>query len=126
MECSCSISANVDDYDYSEIMLERWFTARKLYKCHECFRKIQKGEKYYKEVSLDDGYFSAHRTCSDCKSIRDHLMGDFYWGQIREMIQDYIYDGNEIPEKCIAKLTPAAMDWVCEKIESTWEEDDDI
>jgi hypothetical protein len=39
------------------------------------------------------------------------------------MIEDAIVEcEGQIPEKCIAKLTPAAREWVCGLIEKAWEE----
>lgn len=120
MECSCSISAGVDEN--AEVLSEKWLKARKQHNCQECERQIQLGEQYYREVTKFDGEIDTHKTCADCMSLRRNLCADFYWGQIREMIEDAIeYCDGKIPEKCIAKLTPAARAWVCGVIEKVWE-----
>ena len=124
MECSCSIGADVDDY--STVLDERWVNARTLHNCYECGRQIVPGENYYREKALDNGSVRTLKTCCDCKSIRENLVSDFYWGEVRELVSDAIYycDG-EIPERCISKLTPGARDWICERIEACWDSDED-
>ena len=52
------------------------------------------------------------------------------WTTIKEVyakasVQEYIEDGNEIPEKCIARLTPGAREWVCGIIEDVWRNEED-
>ena len=119
MECSCEISADVQVY--STILSERWIAARKTHVCGECSERISPGEKYYKEHGLDDARVFTHKTCADCISIRANLCSDYFYGQIREMVEEAIWDcEGQLPEKCIAKLTPGAREWVCDVIEDVW------
>jgi hypothetical protein len=54
-------------------------------------------------------------------SLRDYLVDDFYYGSLLELIEESIRDcDGELPERCIAKLTPAARAWVCGEIERCW------
>jgi hypothetical protein len=123
MDCSCSFSADVDGF--CEMLDYRWVTARKPHDCHECGRKVVNGERYYREKTVYDGDIETHKTCADCKSIRDNLVADFFWGEVLDLVLESIREtGGEIPEKCIAKLTPAARAWVCARIEAQWEDDD--
>jgi hypothetical protein len=67
-----------------------------------------------------------HKTCADCLSLRDNMCGDFYWGMIREMIEEAVFEcDGKIPEKCVARLRPAAREWVCGLIEKVWEGETD-
>jgi hypothetical protein len=125
MGCSCIIDVDVDDL--SEILFEEVVNARKEHCCHECFTTIKQGDEYYKEKSLYNGHISIHKTCMDCKSIRDNLVGSFYWGEIMEAVRDGIHDsGGEVPEDCLSKLTPKARERICGVIESTWDNDNDL
>jgi hypothetical protein len=120
MECSCSISAGVDDS--AEVLSAKWITARKRHSCQECNRLILTGEEYFKEVEKYEGEITTHKTCRDCMSLRNHLCGDFFWGEIRDMIEEAIFEcEGKLPEACVAKLTPAAQEWVCGLIEQAWD-----
>jgi hypothetical protein len=120
MECSCSISAGIDDF--AEVISAKWITARKRHSCHECNRLILTGEEYYKEIAEYEGEITTHKTCRDCMSLRNHLCGDFFWGEIRDMIEEAIFEcDGKLPEACVAKLTPAAQEWVCGLIEQAWD-----
>jgi hypothetical protein len=120
MDCTCSISAGVDDF--CEMVSERWVTSRSIHFCYECGYKIHPGERYYREVTKDEDGIHKVKTCADCISIRDNLVGDFFYGQMRDMLSDAIYDcDGKIPEKCIAKLTPKARAWICGEIEKCWD-----
>lgn len=123
MECSCSINAGVDDP--VELISVKWVTAKSVHKCGECGKNMKPGEVYFRERYIFDEKFETCKTCHNCISIRRNLCGDWIYGQVRETISDAILDGLEIPEKCIAKLTPAARAWVCELIETEWERMDE-
>lgn len=121
MGCSCEIDMDVDDY--SEILFEKVVKARKKHYCHECHIVIEPGEEYYKEKSLYEGYFSTHKTCMDCKSIRDNMVCSFYWGEIMEAVRNGIQDSwGKVSEDCISKLTPKARDRICGIIEDVWDD----
>jgi len=120
MECSC-FSANIDEE--SEILFDKIVTARKTHKCYECGRDIVAGEKYRYEKTKYDDEITTIKTCLDCVSIRKHLVCDFYWGQVWDLVSesiDYYSDDNQ-PWSAISRLTPAARAKVCEIIERTWD-----
>lgn len=119
MECSCQINVGVDDE--CEMLSAKWTRSRSLHKCGECGLKIKPGAEYLRERTIYDGHFNTYKTCVDCLSIRQNLCGDWIYTAVRETVSDAIADGLEIPEKCIARLTPAARAWVCELIEEEWE-----
>jgi hypothetical protein len=121
-ECSCQISVDLDDA--VELLSAKNVTAKTAHKCGECRREIPPGEKYLKESYVSDGHFRTEKTCADCRSIRDYLFCDFYYGMILETLETEILEYDmPVPEACIAKLTPAARERVCELIELTWEDD---
>ena len=124
MGCSCEIDMDVSDF--SEILFEKIVKARKEHRCHECYTTIKCGDEYYKEKSLYDGTISTHKTCMDCKSIRDNMVCSFYWGEIMEAVRDGIQDSwGKVSEDCLSKLTPKARERICEIIESTWDDDEE-
>jgi len=120
MECSCNIDAGVDEP--CEVLAAEWITAcRRYHRCGECDKRIAPPEAYYQEVLRDDDGVVAYKTCEDCKSLRDNMMRDFFIQQVRETIADHIWDcAGQMPEECLAKLTPNAREWVCHKIEAAW------
>lgn len=120
MECAC-MADSVDDF--CDVLFEKTVKARIDHNCGECGRIIPKGEKYYFEKNVFDGDFTEHHTCLDCMSIRDHLVCEFYYGQIWELVHNSIWEyGDNLPWAKIGRLTPVARNRVCEIIEKTWEE----
>ncbi len=118
MECAC-IDAPVDDCCY--VLFDKMNAARKEYKCHECHRRIFKREQYRLERTVFEGRFSTHRTCIDCCSVREHLVCDFFYGYVWELIQEIIdEDPEDLPWARIGRLTPAARAHICEMIEEAW------
>lgn len=124
MECACEIHIEHDGGpEYSNIKFPK---ARKTHQCGECYRDILPGEKYEKITAKWDGDFSTHKTCLDCRSIRDQFFTSWMYGQIWEHLDNFIADvSGEISESCIAELTPMAREKVCEKIELYWEYPDE-
>lgn len=76
--------------------------ARKIHKCDECYKDIQKGEKYenftgmaicYKEYytyEKSEVLFYDFKTCKDCLSLRDVFFEDFIFGNIWEDFWNHI------------------------------------
>ena len=122
MECSCTVE--VGDYDPCVTLKEGSPKARKDHKCNECGCLIPSGDQYLTYVGVFEGKFFIHKTCMDCKSIRDVFFSDgFIFEMLWENLHEYIDESNgEIPENCIAELTPKARNKVCELIEKTWED----
>lgn len=128
MECTCVIDPDIGGSEYIELK-SKWTTAVRTFRCCECKRKMPAGKRHWLDVmkteeddlSLDD--IDIFRTCVDCKSVRDNIFCNFYFKMLWEMIDNHLDDGDSIPEECIAKLTPKAMEMVCEAIEEHWEKD---
>jgi hypothetical protein len=95
--------------------------ARKIHRCHECYRDILPGETYREERGLWDGEWSTWKTCADCLSVRDVMFSQYQYGELWEDVAAYVDDvrGN-VPEDCLAALTPAARQKVCALIEDAW------
>lgn len=70
-------------------------TARKDHKCGECWRTINKGEKYYATSGVgEDGFFST-KTCSHCKIAQEWLTKQcrgFCYGMVEEDIREHLSD----------------------------------
>lgn len=56
----------IDDAEYSDVWLEERPTARKPWKCIECYRTIAAGEQYLRVKSLYDGQWDTMQTCRHC------------------------------------------------------------
>ena len=104
MECSCQISATVAEP--SEILKE--------------------GMGEFSVPLPEYCVYCSGQGCGACKGKGEVIRRIHVpWTTIKEVyakasIQEYIEDGNEIPEKCIARLTPGAREWVCGIIEDVW------
>lgn len=124
MQCSC---ANVElDYGYATILSDTTQTARKQHKCHECYRAIMPGEKYSVEKMVSEGKVGTHKTCAECRDIRNVLVCNFYYGEVWELLEETYenWDSDLIPWATIAKLTPSARVKLLERIEDAWEGSD--
>ncbi len=119
-QCTCTINASEGD-ECVNVIEHKLVRARKEYKCYECGRIIPRKEYYLRETLVWEG-FSKHQTCLDCFSLREHVLCDFVFEHVREDIRQEILEGGKtVPEVCMAALTPAAREWICELIETTWE-----
>ena len=119
MECAC-ISANIDEE--AETLLAKQRTAKKQHTCHECGVQIKPGDQYWYDHIVFEGMHDRFKTCLDCKSVRDHLLCDFYFTMVWETIGEHIEEySEEMPWAKISRLTPAARAKVCDMIEAVWE-----
>lgn len=121
MKCAC-ISENVDDY--WETLIDKSLTSSVGHICSECKRDIQAGEEHHYEKISGDGRYVITRTCSDCDSVRKHLVCDFYmtqmWDLVRYHIDCAVDNNTDLPWAKIGQLTPRAQATVCEMIEEAW------
>ena len=121
MECNCSIYA-CDDESLAWFMKDKIVKARKVHHCSECSRDIHPGEKYENTKAVMDGEWYLSKTCLDCQSLRLSFFESSYFGQLWESFREYLRECRwQVPEACIAKLTPTARGKVCELIENNWE-----
>ncbi len=119
MECSCNIEG-AHDGDVAELYTSKTVTARKAHVCYECYREIVSGERYETASGLTDGEFFTHKTCIDCLSVRG-LFKSWELESLWEHFKYYIEEcGGDIPEVCLAELTPMARAKTCEIIEGVW------
>lgn len=124
MSCSCAIE--VDHDGGPRFISESYPVARKKHKCCECGRSIPKGEKYEYVRGCWDGYFSTYRTCLDCESIRKALFCSYIYTMVWEDLASDFCQNPEVPSaECMMSLTPAALEQVCDLIESYWEEEEE-
>jgi len=123
-ECSCSIDSL--DGDCYEDVEQRIFIKenKSTQKCCECGRKILIGEEFEWYKGRYDGHFYTHYTCQDCLSLRNSFFSSWMFENLWESFRDNMEDcGWQVPEKCLAKLTLAAREKVCQMIEESWEDE---
>ena len=123
MECSYNIEIDIDGSP--DLYTKKIVTARKEHKCYECGRVVITGEQYESVRGKWEGDFETYKTCTDCLSLRDTFFNDGWgfgdiWWDFSDTLNDWDYD---VPESCIAALTPAAREKVCQIIEDGWEKD---
>ncbi len=120
MDCSCDASAIGCD---SVVTLYQKYDRRalKYHRCNECRRAIKKNETYTIEKFRDDERFHTYKTCNDCQSVRQVFFSKgYYFEALWADMGSFIHDAKgQIPEDCIAQLTPAARNKVCDLIEET-------
>ena len=120
MECACDI--NVDHDGGPSMYTEKIVKAKQDHRCYECLKDIKSGERYEHVRGMWDGSFSTYKTCLDCVSLRKQFFSTWIYTQLWDDFDNYLDESNgELPEKCIAALTPMAREKVCEKIEMYWE-----
>lgn len=116
-DCVC---IDVGDFDYSTVELcNENRKARKVHKCNECGRVIEKGEIYERYAGICDGDFFTAKTCEGCRIIRDDLFCDgWFFGGIWEEIYANIED---IENTCfgdlVLKIPAYTKDKLCELFE---------
>lgn len=123
--CSCVYVEGEAIYQTIE---DKTVRARKCHTCCECGRQIRPGEKYHYFVGKLDMSRGIHKTCADCVSILNVFFCEGrIFGDMLEMLADHIreLDGN-VSETCIAPLTEAAKDLVCQMIQEVFDELNEI
>lgn len=118
MECAC-IEATGDDY--AESTHTNILTARKPYKCGECYRQIQPGEQYEMCTMLFEGDWSRCKTCLDCRSVTNAFFCGFTFKTVWQDLENSFRDSSgRFPEDKVHLLTPAAREKVFMLIEDIW------
>lgn len=125
-DCSCIWVDSGDDMP--EIHSEYDYTAKKQHKCSECGRIIMPGEKYEYVFGVWDGIPSIYKTCRDCQSVRNAF---FCEGWLYSMIWDNVWEhlreiNGNLESDCLLSLTKPSRDRVCDMIEKTWEDIEDV
>ena len=87
----------IDDGDGRVTMIDDggYVRARAKHKCKECFRFIEPGETYHREVFKFEGEFSTHKTCAHCMVVRGWLQdecGGWLYGGVEEDAREHVFD----------------------------------
>ena len=115
--------ACIDFYDGDEpvVFTEHDRQARKKHRCCECRRDILPGEIYREERGLWDGEWEMFRTCNDCLSVRAAMTCRYQYGELWAEVADFVSDVcGDVPEDCLATITPRARERLCALIEEVW------
>jgi hypothetical protein len=104
----------IDDNDgFVTVVGDRYVVARKPYRCLECGREIDAGERYHCEAYIYEGSIHRHKTCAHCRAVREWLLGEcggFIYGGVKEDARNHV---EENPGCYDAKLYRAVvgMEW---------------
>ena len=84
----------MDDADGCVDTIEsgNYYTARKAHKCAECYRQIDAGERYHREVYVFEHRFTVHKTCAHCMVVREWLWGEcggWIYGAVEEDAREH-------------------------------------
>jgi hypothetical protein len=103
----CGVCIGGNDYEPWDFYHEKVVTARKPYKCGECYREIPKGAKYQRIVGKCCDSIDTYITCLDCKNIRSGLscgpvgLG-MLWDEVGEVFSEIVSTA------CLAKIPTAS------------------
>ena len=118
MECSCAVDVYSDDFEPVACFTNGIRKARVDHKCRECRSVITRGETYNYSSYVFDGKWFDDKVCNDCQSVINQFFpsGGYYdlWPEITEEVSE---SEGEVPESCIAKLTPKARERLCDIID---------
>ncbi len=122
MKCFCEIVID-QDFDSPSLFKIKRQVARKAHKCTECRRTILPKEKYERIEGIWDGSWHHFKMCNDCLSIKEVMFTEgFEYGSLWEYFNNTFdnHSLSEIPESCLASLTPRARNKICDLIEASW------
>jgi hypothetical protein len=117
--CTCLYDyGGFDDCDVDGFQSAEMRTARTPKVCVECRQPIQRGDRYERFSSKQDGEFFSKVTCAACTDIRAALYcGGFYFGQLWSDIHTQIFARHGLTIECIDKLETTVGK---EKLQSAW------
>ena len=120
MECSCEIDVYDGDGESVELYNEERRTAKKQHKCFECGGAILPGYKYKFVSYLYEGRFWMEKTCTDCLSAIEQFYPRGGWaGVLWDEISEHVNcAGGDLPESCLAQLSPIARAKVCDMVDA--------
>ena len=126
VECAC---VDVGECDiYNDFYDKRARKARKQYKCEECNKVIDKGERYIYVSAKTEGCLWQFRHCADCESLLKTFFTCGYWhGMLWENFEEHVraLDG-KISSECLLQLTPRARDMALEIIQESFDHLDEL
>ena len=121
MTCEVCIDNYAVDGGRPAVFTEHDRQARKAHRCCECRREILPGEAYREERGLWDGEWWVFKTCGDCLSVRDAMACQYQYGELWADVADFVNDvRGDVPEDCLAAITPRARGRLCALIEEIW------
>ena len=119
-----------DVWEYNEVISKERQHSHIDLECDECHAPIYKCDEHYLEKFHKDNSCEIfeHRTCLSCMSIREHILGDFFYGHIWDSVDEMLYytideldNGEEIiPWDKIALLENDAKLQIFNLIEKHW------
>lgn len=86
----------IDDAEYWKVSRTEMRTARKLWSCEECGRRIVPGERYQFLTGCLDSHWSVHRTCLHCTAAGEWLnevCGGYPISMLREELIEHWNEG---------------------------------
>ena len=107
----CDVCIGGYDGDCAEFFHAEVRTARKMHRCSECDKAINKGEKYQRCIGKNDGEFWDFITCLLCAEIRKVFTcgeGEELGGMLWERMHDYAFPGLKMSSPCFQELSIAA------------------
>lgn len=86
------------DGEYSTVWEDRWYTARKDYKCNSCGVAVTPGKRYLRHFSVTDNHAYQEKLCLDCGVAyqdfsREHSVLTNSPAYIGQMLVDCIAEG---------------------------------
>lgn len=103
------IYCEADDVD-GRMLEEAAISARKVYRCCECYRTITVGERHWRaKGTWRDGGWWSERTCETCHRVRESLLrGSWVFGDLwSQVIQAYcLGEGCHIDEDAVEAMVP--------------------
>lgn len=124
-DCSCIYDSGC--HETPEFYCEKTPVARKQHKCSECGKLIEPGTRYYAYTGKWNSEIYTHKLCPVCEEIAKAFFCDgFTFETLYEYLSEHILEmRGEIRGECLAALSPATREVLCEMIETVWEEDDE-
>lgn len=106
----CDVCIGGCDGETSEFFAESEPIARKLHRCSECDKAINKGEKYQRCSGKSEGEFWTFNTCLLCAEIRKVFScgeGEAL-GELWEMMRDYAFPSLTTASPCFRECSAEA------------------
>ena len=119
--CGCIYVGPCDgENDFENIVVRK---ARKMHKCYECKRIIERGEHYTIDTVCYDGRVTSYKICSDCMSVRDEFFCEgWIFGELWNDVECHVHSTRgQISGDCISKLTTRARIKLCDMIQQFWD-----
>jgi hypothetical protein len=113
----CGVCITGFDGDRPEMYVETVVTARKAHKCYECEREIQPSEKYERVAGKWDGEMGSYTFCLACSEIQKVFScnGGRAFGMLWEDMEEYVFPELTTANKCFAKLSAGAKQFVLDR-----------